>query len=880
MSNLYFDLSAGTLEKLEESDILGNGVQALSKQPTRQSAFGEGGLDATELKKRFDKLPTLLAQKINAILNALSSGGDDLKISLGEEKISLFTLAEEIKNGRFAARIQALSGKDLKSVQTIIEELLKSISDMKKTLDDCEKDIEAEEKARKEGDVYGLNLEFDKYSQKLTVRLVGLEGKAVASGTVFIPDRETQRLIPPVAEHVYRYNAIFSIGSEDGGRYVDGYRIYVECNVGGVTKQLVLSVEKPAAVESVTVDMSELLRKEGADLLAGAAHGTECTFGITAVGLGMLESEEREVKWFLWIPTREVIYEGGIAVGINEEVGEEYIGERALVIAGQLSDGTQITAVGEEAFINKSGYTELWLPPTVQYVGRNAFKNCSGITRVVAPSLAEYCSTDFSNSGAAPLYNGTNTTEGANGKAILVCDGEQIAGELVIPDGVRKIGARVFYYLTAITGLVIPDSVKEIGPSAFCGCLSLKRAEIGNGVTVLPSGLFYNCPALETVRLPSGLVTIGDEAFSTCPNLSEVEIPDSVTSIGQKAFLNDSKITALVVPKSVESIGANAFLGVDASLTELSLPFVGRGPYEETYYFLGSIFGKGAYGTTCCSKITKLTLTPSESGCVLRENALSGAKGLTALSVVGGRITIRAGAVPTQITSMKVDGATLVIAEGAFLNTGITRFCIGDVGAYCESDFQSSNSGSGEPAQYPYNSPLNSNPGVCLVDEDGSVISEIIVPDGTERIATHAFYRPWSHRDYSIRRISLPASLKSIGGRGFMGQIGVTEIEFRGEESDAEDLIIGFYGFVNMQSLRNLYLPDRVKEIGKYAIHSNIFDNLRINTDCKISSDALGKTRIENFYITCSEEEAMSKGYPWGAEYVGNVYFNSDIKEF
>ena len=989
MADLYLELDGGNLNKLEVDDITNNGVQALSKQPTRQSAFGEGGLSADDLKKRFDKLPTLLAKKINAIISALGDGGDNINVKLGEKSITLKTLvnnfAEKIEkgtfadtmkvdagneksslqnvitsllkdisdidtvienlksdfeNGTFAESMQASYGGELKSVEYIINSLLNSISGINTVIETLERDFEdgtfadtmkvdvkeqkpslqvvidylldrvstlvectntleyainTETTERKNGDKLSLELGFDRYSQRLRVSIKnGITGEVITNGSIAIPDREIKQLVSPECESTSAYNSVFNITASDGGTYVDGYRIYVAYEVNGTKKVAILGIEKPAADETLTFDLSLLASREGLKLSELFEQGVENTFSVTAVGLGMLESEPREIRWVAWLPTEEVVYKDGVAVGISEDVGEDYLGEGALVIACELIGGTKITEIGEKAFEGKSGYTSLWLPPTVKTVSKYAFYNCSGITRVNAPSLAEYCGIDFMNSGAAPLYNGINEEEKADAKADLYCDGKKVEGALEIPAGVKKIGARAFYYLTTITSLKIPDSVVSLGASAFCGCLKLKSADIGGGVTELPSGLFYNCPELEEVSLTDGLLTIGNEAFSTCESLRLFEIPESVTAIGDKAFLNDSNIKSLIIPKSVTSIGANAFAGADANLEELSLPFVGRGPYEESNYFLGSIFGKSAASTSCCQMLNKLTLTPSDNGCVINNGALAGAKNLKALEIEGGIVYVNEkafcgyyyyatnSAVLSSIKYLKINNTNFVTYQNAFYDTGIKAFCIGDVKAYCESCLNSSSSDGGEPAQYPYNSPLNSNSEAFLADEDGNPLSELYIPDGTKSINTHAFYRPWSHRDENIKKISLPGSLESIGGRGLMGQRGVTEIEFRGSEDEAEDLTLGFYALVNMPSLKNLYLPDRVKSIGRYALHSNSYNKLRINTTgCEISDDALVKSTINELYLTCSETEAYNKGYPWGAT-VNAVHYNSTVtaKEF
>lgn len=72
--------------------------------------------------------------------------------------------------------------------------------------------------------------------------------------------------------------------------------------------------------------------------------------------------------------------------------------------------------------------------------------------------------------------------------------------EVVIPDGVIKIGERAFAGCRRIESVVMPESLKEIGNCAFQGCLSLK-----------------------SITLTNRLEKIGYQAFTDCPELSEIK---------------------------------------------------------------------------------------------------------------------------------------------------------------------------------------------------------------------------------------------------------------------------------------------------------------------------------------------------------------------
>ncbi len=64
--------------KITEEDIKKNGVQSLRDHPNRGGTFGTNGLSAEDLKKRYDALPSLIAERFNAFLDALAEGNVEM----------------------------------------------------------------------------------------------------------------------------------------------------------------------------------------------------------------------------------------------------------------------------------------------------------------------------------------------------------------------------------------------------------------------------------------------------------------------------------------------------------------------------------------------------------------------------------------------------------------------------------------------------------------------------------------------------------------------------------------------------------------------------------------------------------------------------------
>ena len=94
-------------------------------------------------------------------------------------------------------------------------------------------------------------------------------------------------------------------------------------------------------------------------------------------------------------------------------------------------------------------------------------------------------------------------------------------GEVIIPEGVRRIENSAFNNCDSITGVTFPSSVREIGNSAF-----------------------YGCSGLKSVTIPEGVREIGIKAFDWCFCLKDVTLPQSVKTIKTGAFISGITIHA------------------------------------------------------------------------------------------------------------------------------------------------------------------------------------------------------------------------------------------------------------------------------------------------------------------------------------------------
>ena len=155
----------------------------------------------------------------------------------------------------------------------------------------------------------------------------------------------------------------------------------------------------------------------------------------------------------------------------------------------------------------------------------------------------------------------------------------------------------------------------------------------GKPVTRVLHRAFKDCELLFSLTLPDSIVHIGKEALKNCSNLISLSIPflgaspnDSVNthfgylfgaedhtdhesavpaslervtltsggSLAPSAFATCKHIKELILPRSLTSIGHGALSGC-ASLSSLTLPFVGSARNAERNTHFGYIFGASAY---------------------------------------------------------------------------------------------------------------------------------------------------------------------------------------------------------------------------------------------------------------------------------------------
>ena len=325
----------------------------------------------------------------------------------------------------------------------------------------------------------------------------------------------------------------------------------------------------------------------------------------------------------------------------------------------------------------------------------------------------------------------------------------------------------------------------------------------GNTYTVARIGVLSDCTELTSVTLPNTIESIQQIAFQNCRKLTSINLPSSLKEIGMNAFYRTG-LKTISIPSSVRTIGRWAF-----SCDSLEKVYI-----EDLALWCFTEIGSDMEGVFSSKKALKFYFD---------------GKLVTDLVIPDKVTTIKPNTFCgfSQLTSVTFHERVDSVGNDAFRDcTGLQRVNINDLKAWCHIRFGITRVEQSGFVLYVTN-PLYY---AGHLYQNGEELTELDIPEGTERIGVYAFINC-----KELTKVSYPLTMRKVGYNAFEGCTGVKtvttpslrsycDIEFRSLYSSP--LVTNKCSYSELFEGDNvcspLLIPDGVKEIKSYAFAGNL----------------------------------------------------------
>lgn len=238
---------------------------------------------------------------------------------------------------------------------------------------------------------------------------------------------------------------------------------------------------------------------------------------------------------------------------------KKYKGTSQVVDLTKLFSGSQVVAIGQDAFRNNTSVKEVILPDTVTSIGICAFQDCKNLTTIKGTgNVTQIGNYAFIRCEQLASFDSTNATT-IGQEVFRECKNLQ---KFVIAEGTTQIAAGAFY-ASGLLEVTLPSTCKEIGVNAFRETL-LTEITIPDECLSIENGAFMDCNSLVSVLISeqSKLESIGS-SFNKCTSLKSIVIPESCENIGDSCFSNDDGLETIEFRNPDTQLGVGVFYGQD-----------------------------------------------------------------------------------------------------------------------------------------------------------------------------------------------------------------------------------------------------------------------------------------------------------------------------
>ena len=464
------------------------------------------------------------------------------------------------------------------------------------------------------------------------------------------------------------------------------------------------------------------------------------------------------------------------------------------------------------------------------------------------------------------IYEKENVLMSINNKDI-------VDGVYVVPEGIEKISASVFYNKKHIKEIKLPSTLKEIGayalagtsiekieipesctkimPGAFSNCLnlkeinlpknlsslndntfvncqSLKEINIPDNVEYIESSCFKNCVNLSNIKLPKNLQMIAEQCFQDCSSLRQVDFPDGLTSIGNSCFMDCDKLLDIELPSSVREIGSSCFegcLSLKSAKLSNSIRFLSNGVFKDCLNLeninfpkdLIEILDKAFYS---CNKLREINLPEGLKR--IDAGSFMSCFNLTSVHLPDSLETIESESFRNckKLENINFPKNLLLIIDGAFRETNLKSIELPSSLKFVgESVFRECNS-----LKFADLSKVNIPISTEMFRENRE-LERVILSPNIDKINKEAF------KDcFALKEINLSdSSIKEISESAFSGCSVLDNVLLPNNLK-----IIGDSAFTDCSSLSKIIIPKSVEDMGMFAFNNcQNLENAEILADIK-----------------------------------------------
>ena len=390
----------------------------------------------------------------------------------------------------------------------------------------------------------------------------------------------------------------------------------------------------------------------------------------------------------------------------------------------------------------------------VTEIGNYAFQGNTTITEIVLPEGIKTIGADcFERMTKLTKVNIPQTVESifrfeSSGNGITQNESNYRGGLLIIDNCLLKVKKE-------LTGQVdVPEGTRLVAGNAFCGCKELTRISLPETVTEVGPYAFESCKKLGEINLPKGLKVIHKGTFNSCETLgtSTLTLPESLLEIEDYSFWKTVRLTELRFPEGLRKIGDQAFW--QSGLKRIWLP--------------ESVESIGAWAFADLTVLEEVHIAaPDPSAITLGNGVFDSAPTGAKLYVPYGSKTLYESAPQWSAFTIEednpcIDGFYYVLDQWNHTATLTYETYVED-GAYNHTNYSKLNTYEWTiPAQVVQDGQVYAVTAIGDYAFANTNVEQINLPEGIESIGTSAF-----DGNGSLKRVILPSTLTSIGQFAF-----------------------------------------------------------------------------------------------------------------